>query len=98
MSDLAGAMLAVLAEDASYKPCVGCGVTADGVAIWQPTAECLAREFGLTDGVPRTAVYPLCSRCGEQARQSQAFTTRIEDAVVAALKAEGVIVGGEVSS
>jgi len=89
-------MLSVLLEDASYKPCISCGATADNVAVWQPTADCLVRDFGLTDGVPRTAVYPLCSRCGEQARQSQAFARRIELAVIATLRESGKLAGREV--
>jgi hypothetical protein len=87
-TDLYPAMLSVLVQDAAGKPCVGCGIPAQYVSVWQPTAECLARDFGFRDGLPRTAVYPICEDCAEKARQSQSFVKRLESTVIKAIKEE----------
>jgi hypothetical protein len=80
--NLHAAMVAVMAEDAIGKPCVACGTPARNVSVWQPTEECLKRDFGFFDGLPRTAVYPICGRCARKAERSRSFVRRIEDAVI----------------
>jgi hypothetical protein len=44
------AMLETAMEDAAGKPCMACGKPGEMVAVWIPTATCLARDFGVTDG------------------------------------------------
>jgi hypothetical protein len=79
-------MVSVLVEDAIGKPCVGCGIPAQQAAIWQPTEECLRTDFGLPDGQPATAVFPLCPRCDKKSHRSRTFKARIDAVVIKILR------------
>jgi hypothetical protein len=88
VSDLYGAMIGVMVEDAAGKPCVICRRPGEYVNLWVPPQACLRRDFGFSDDLPRTAVYSLCRRCGRKARRSKWFMARIESAVVKIIKDE----------
>jgi hypothetical protein len=81
--------LATLVATAVGKPCVGCGSRSESVAVWQPTEPQWRRDFGMVDGRPRPAVFPLCSTCNRRAQKSPAARQRIDAAVVATLRREG---------
>jgi len=86
MSAFYQAMVATLLEDAAGKPCLGCGIPSRYAAVWVPTPECLRRDFKVHDELGRTCVYPICGRCAKRAKRSKAFCSKIEAAVIVALR------------
>jgi hypothetical protein len=79
-------MLDVAAEDLIGSPCIQCGCTANFIAVWVPSPECIARDLNGDPTGFRRIVYRLCSRCAEHASRDKRFVGDIERTIVRAWK------------
>ena len=71
-------MLDVVAEDLIASPCVVCARPADFVATWNPTAECIARDFNGDKTKSGLIFYRIGNRC---ARRCEGGTKQVIHAV-----------------